>query len=133
MAGKDTLALRGHHLGCVLSAFGEESDHPTVPRAVAWLRANPQGSVRVVVGPDDICLPCPKWDGETCLSGFEEMNVGKDGRFLDLLGMKDGDALAARELFARLMARADAAFFRSVCPNCSPDSCAEAARGEAPF
>lgn len=133
MTGKDTLALRGHHLGCVLSALRKESSHPTVPRAVAWLRAHPEGNVHVTVGPDDVCLPCPDWDGKTCQKGYEEMNLEKDRCFLELLGMQDGDALAARELFARLMTCVDAAFFRSVCPSCDPDSCAEAARGEAPF
>lgn len=133
MTGKDTLALRGHHLGCVLSALRKESSHPTVPRAVAWLRAHPEGNLRVVVGPDDICVPCPDWDGKTCRKGYEEMNLGKDRRFLELLGMEDGDASPAREVFTRLVTRADAAFFRSVCPDCHPDSCAEAARGEFPF
>ena len=122
-----TIALRGHHLGCMLTAFSKDSGHPTLPLAVAHVRAHPDGDVHVVVGPDDICVPCPDWDGSTCRRGHEEKNVVKDRAFLELLGMADGEALPAREVFARLASRADADFFRRVCPSCHPDACAEAA------
>jgi hypothetical protein len=133
VATKNSLRLRGHHLGCVLHDLRTPSDHPTVPKACAWLRANPTGTVHVVVGPDDICLPCPQWDGTTCLRGFEQLNQGKDRRFLALLGMKDGEGLPARELYQRLMARMVLAFLTEVCAGCSPKVCAEAAKGEMPF
>ena len=120
-------------MGCVLHDFRAGSNHPTVPLAIEWLRANPQGAVRVIVGPDDICLPCPQWDGSTCKRGFEEMNTGKDKRFLALLEMRDGDALPASKLFKRLMDKADIEFFTSVCAGCSPEACAAAAKGSPPF
>jgi hypothetical protein len=129
----DTLVLRGHHLGCVLAGFAAGSDHPTVPVAIAWLRDNPRGTIRVVVGPDDICLPCPEWDGETCGRGFEELNQGKDRMFLGLLGMDDGERLPARDVFSRLCERATSAFWRETCPGCSPDKCDAAARAGVPF
>lgn len=128
-----SLHLRGHHLGCVLHDLRTPSDHPTVPTACAWLRAHPNGTVNVVVGPDDICQPCPQWDGSKCLRGFEQLNQGKDKRFLELLDMKDGEGLPARELFGRLMARMDLAFLNQVCAGCSPKACAEAAKGQMPF
>mgnify|MGYP001089986925 CR=1 FL=1 len=138
MANEDTtdtarLTLRGHHLGCVLAGFGEPTDHPTVPKAVEWLREHPTGLLKGGVGPDDICLPCPQWDGTTCLRGFEEMNKGKDTRFVALLGMRRGEELPAREVYERLCARATLEFFEDVCPRCSPAKCAAAASQGVPF
>jgi hypothetical protein len=99
-----------------------------VPTAIAWLRDNPHGTVRVVVGPDDICLPCPHWQGGTCGRGFEELNCGKDRAFLQMLGLDDGDGMPAQRLMDLFRDRASAEFFRATCPNCSPDRCAQATR-----
>jgi len=129
----DRITLRGHHLGCTLVSIHNPSDHPTVPKAIEWLKVHPKGRVRVVIGPDDICLPCPHWDGTTCGRGFEELNKGKDARFITLLGMKPGEALPAAEVFARLCARADLAFFKDVCGTCGPDKCAQAAKAGYPL
>ncbi len=128
-----TLTLRGHHLGCVLKGLHDAAEHPTVPIAVAWLRANPRGNVAVVVGPDDICTPCPHWTGETCGRGFEELNKGKDARFIAQMGLKPGDSMPARELFALLCSRCSAAFFAEVCPGCSYTRCGELAALPVPF
>jgi uncharacterized protein len=128
MIGKSVeLSLRGHHIGCVLQGLHDGTSHPTVPIATQWLRENPQGMVRLVVGPDSICAPCPHWTGETCGRGFEELNKGKDQRFIAQLGLTPGDSLPAQELFARLCSRCTPAFFAEVCPGCSHQRCGEVA------
>jgi len=130
---KEVLKLRGHHLGCVMSAFRGKTDHPTVPKAIEWLKKNPEGLVEIIIGPDDICLPCPHWDGNTCTRGFEELNKRKDRKFIEQLKVKEGEKLPGRKVFKLLIERTDLDFFKRVCPNCSPEKCAKAASGNVPF
>ena len=54
VVNNEKLTIRGHHLGCILAGFAEPTDHPTVPKAIEWLRGHPDGLVEVVVGPVDI-------------------------------------------------------------------------------
>ncbi len=122
------LRLRAHHVGCVILEIAtRRGDHPTVPAAARRIAELPRGIVQVVVGPDDVCLPCPHWTGDACDRGFEEVNRAKDARFLALLGVREGATLAAGDLVDRFCARADLAFFREVCSGCRPEACAEAA------
>ena len=124
------LTVRTHHLVCLAEYAVDGGDHPTLPILLRAFRENPDRSVRVVVGPDDICTPCPYWDGVTCTRevGMEEKNRAKDAKFLDLLGLADGEVSTARELQTLIAGRVTADALHDICPTCSPDACAEAVR-----
>ena len=64
---EDVLTVRAHHLVCLVhhAVFGDE--HPTLPLLLEQIREDPERLLRVVVGPDDICLPCPHWNGALCV------------------------------------------------------------------
>ena len=123
----EPLTVRAHHLGCLAhhAVFGDE--HPTLPILLKTFRENPDRAVRVVVGPDDICEPCPHWNGTECVrkEGMESMNQRKDAQFLEALALADGDTRTPRELHALMAERLSVEVFRAICPTCQPESCAE--------
>jgi len=132
MKPKEALTVRAHHLGCLahFAAFG--GTHATLPILLAAVREDPERRVRVVAGPDDICVPCPFWDGVRCNRepGMEEKNRAKDRAFLDALGLKDGETKTARELSKLVRDRLTLDVLTRFCPDCLPGPCADAvARG----
>ena len=125
-----TLTVRAHHLVCLAhhAVYGDE--HPTLPILLEAVREDPERRVRVVVGPDDICLPCPYWDGTLCVrkEGMEERNRVKDAKFLEVLGLTDGEVRAAREIYDLVAERVTLGVLEAICPTCSPAECARAVR-----
>jgi hypothetical protein len=124
----DVLTVRAHHLGCVAHFAVHGGDHATLPILLEALRDDPCRPVRVVAGPDDICRPCPHWNGVECVrkEGMEPKNRAKDEAFLEVLGLSDGDVLAARKLFDRVAERFTLDALRRICPTCEPEKCAAA-------
>ena len=122
-----TLTVRAHHLACLAhyAAFG--GDHPTLPALLQAAREDPDRPARVVVGPDDICLPCPHWDGERCNRKpfMEEQNRAKDALFLAALGLDDRER-PFREIYRLVAERVTLELLQAVCPTCCPAECAEA-------
>jgi len=122
-----SLVVRAHHLVCLAhhAAYGDE--HPTLPILMKAFREDMDRPVRVVVGPDDICEPCPYWNGEACvrIEGMEPMNQRKDARFLEALGLSDGEVRTPRELQTLMSERLTLDVLKSICPECQPESCAE--------
>ena len=127
---EDVLTVRAHHLVCLAhhAVFGDE--HPTLPLLLKAVREDPWRRLRVVVGPDDICLPCPHWDGTLCTrkEGMEERNRLKDARFLEVLGLEDGEVRPAHEVYDLVAERVTLAALEDICPTCSPAECARAVR-----
>jgi hypothetical protein len=117
------LTIRAHHLFCLSHANVEPRPHPTLLDVLERLKRDRTTSVRVVVGPDDICLPCPEWMSDHCRQkvGREERNQDKDRRYLERLGLEEGETLLADALYRRMRERVDTAFIREVCFSSSPD------------
>jgi hypothetical protein len=128
------LVVRAHHLVCLVHFAARGGTHPTLPLLLRAVRENPGRLLRVVVGPDDICQPCPHWNGATCtrLEGMEAKNRGKDARFLQALGLADGEELAAREVFARVAQRLTPAALAAICADCVPAECAASIAASCP-
>ncbi|NLX59228.1 MAG: DUF1284 domain-containing protein [Phycisphaerae bacterium] len=125
------LAVRTHHLMCVSRGALTGSKHPTLSPLLELIRKEPGRLIRVVVGPDDICIPCPYWNGTECArsEGMEAMNRRKDQEFLEVLGMSDGQVMNAREMYDLIGRRITLEALRWVCRGgCKPDECYEAAK-----
>jgi hypothetical protein len=124
------LAVRTHHLMCVSRGAATGSQHPTLTPLLELIRKEPGRLIRVVVGPDDICIPCPYWNGSECArsEGMEQMNQRKDREFLEVLGLAEGQVMAAREIYDLIGRQITLEDLRRICPGCKPDECYEAAR-----
>ena len=127
---EEALTVRAHHLVCLAhhAVFGDE--HPTLPVLLKAVREDPGRRLRVVVGPDDICIPCPHWNGTLCTrkEGMEEKNRVKDARFLEVLGLSDGEERTVREVYGLVAERVTLEVLEAICPTCTPEQCARAAR-----
>lgn len=117
------ITIRAHHLFCLSHANVEPRPHPTLPDVLERLKQDPTTSICVVAGPDEVCLPCPKWTGHDCgqKPGREERNVVKDRRYLVRLGLEEGAVLPVGALYRRMRRRVDATFIREVCFTSSLD------------
>ena len=117
------LTIRAHHLLCLSEANLDPQDHPTLMNILRTLKSDPDVLIRVVNGPDDICLPCPQWSGEDCLQkpGREARNGIKDRRFLERLGLKTGEVWEAKALYARIHERIDGGLIRETCATSTPE------------
>jgi len=124
----DVLTVRAHHLVCLAHHAVHGGEHPTLPTLLDALRRDPDRRVRVVIGPDDVCIPCPHWNGTTCTrrEGMEERNRVKDAAFLERVGLVDGETRTARQLHQMIAHRVTSETLRGICPTCNPDACAEA-------
>jgi len=122
------LIVRAHHIGCLIHYATYGGKHPTLPILLAALREKPDRVLRVIAGPDDICLPCPHWNGAECVreQGMEPKNRTKDERFLAALGLADGAEIRAGDLLRLVTERLDLAALRTLCADCEPDRCAAA-------
>jgi len=124
------IAIRTHHLMCLINSAAQKSTRPEIIATITTLRAHPDGLIRLVIGPDDVCLPCPDRDAltHTCGKGCEDMNKIKDARYLDILDLAEGDVLPARQLYALVADRITLDHMKAVCPDCRPERCALAAK-----
>jgi len=128
---EDTIAIRAHHLVCMSRSAAEgNSNHPTLTPILEKIHANPDRHIRVIIGPDDICLPCPDWDNDkyTCGKGYEELNKRKDAAFLKVLGFTDGQVLPACEIYIRISERVTLEDMKRICHSSKSEACAEAVK-----
>ena len=125
---EEALTVRAHHLVCLAHHAVHGDEHPTLPVLLKAVREDPWRRVRVVVGPDDICLPCPHWNGTLCTrkEGMEEKNRVKDARFLEVLGLSDGEERTVREVYGLVAERVTLDILEDICPTCCPAECADA-------
>jgi len=108
-----TLKIRPHHLMCMTCFYGRQAFEP-IPEdnlfeAIDVIQKNPEIPVELVCGPCMICPPCYNYCPESghCVSPFtmavrDEL---KDLSVLQVLGLKYGDVLPARELYTMLYDR----------------------------
>jgi len=116
---------------CVSRGAATGSRHPTLTPLLELIREEPGRLIRVVVGPDDICIPCPHWNGSECVRSerMEQLNQRKDREFLQVLGFTQGQVMSAREIYDLIGQRITLEDLRTVCRGgCKPDECYEAAR-----
>ncbi|UCH36621.1 MAG: hypothetical protein JSV65_09780 [Armatimonadota bacterium] len=105
------LRVRPHHLMCMTCFHGgrdalEPIAEDNLFEAIDACRRDPQMPITLVSGPCDICPPCSDYDAQRnwCAGriGMALRDEKKDLDLLQLLGLKYGDTLPARELLQRL-------------------------------
>ena len=111
MRQSDGLCIRPHHLMCMACFWGDGRNVKPIAEdnlyeAIEIIRKNPDVPVRLVAGCCDICPPCSCYDPATrlCVGGNGRglRDQKKDLDVLQRLGLRFGDTLPARELYARL-------------------------------
>lgn len=127
-AESETIVIRAHHLFDMLDALGTgKSSHETLGPVALKIRANPTVPLKIVIGVDDICGPCERWDHERgrCKKNLEkyprdnEESLSCDRNALRALGMNPGDTINADRLYRRIQARVTRKVFaEQVCVDC---------------
>jgi len=114
MYSADVLHIRPHHLMCMTCFHGgrehlEPIQEDNLFEAIDILQNNPDMPVKLIAGPCMICPPCSKYDARNnlCIGaiGIGLRDQKKDLDVLQLLGMKYGDTMPARQLLRRLYER----------------------------
>lgn len=108
--GAGTLKIRPHHLMCMTCFYGRQTFEPipedNLYEAIDIIQKPPEIPIELVCGPCMICPPCYNYrpDSGHCVSpfGMALRDELKDLDVLQILGLKYGDILPARELYTRL-------------------------------
>ena len=130
------LTIRGHHLFDMLGALGTgESKHKTLGPVAKRIRGNARIPIKVVIGVDDICSPCERWDRDKnhCkrnLSDHPQDNqnsLTSDENAIRVLGLKTGDVMNADDLYRLIKSKVTKKVFaEEVCVACLlVDKCKE--------
>lgn len=110
----DVLLIRPHHLMCMSCFHGGKTElapivEDNLYEAIDAVQKNPDIPVKLVRGCCMICPPCSHYDPESTLCvGGRSMALRDQKKDLDVLqrlGLKYGDMLPARKLFALLYER----------------------------
>jgi len=110
----DMLLIRPHHLMCMACFHGGREKIKPIEadnlfEAIDVIQKNPDVPVKLIRGCCMICTPCGRYNPETGLcSGGLSMNLRDQKKDLDVLqklGLKYGDVLPGRELYALLFER----------------------------
>ena len=110
MYESDVLKIRPHHLLCMTCFYGRQAFEPIAEdnlfEAIDIIHANPEVPIELVCGPCMICPPCHLYcpSSNRCISphGMALRDELKDLDVLQILGLKYGDILPARELYTQL-------------------------------
>ena len=119
------LAIKPHHFVDILTGLGDgrtdPEPHPfghAVHTVTRQLMADPELELRLDLGADDICAPCRHNRGGLCVDVIDvsfrpeapaskrAWNLRIDQRWCARLGVVHGDRMTARQLAARIDARA---------------------------
>lgn len=121
--GQTFIKLRPHHLLCLQGFQGHGySEAFTANMARLHVGARHDVPVQIVSGIDDICGPCPHHHENICAKSPDaEKNVRAiDSKVLSLLGLRDGHADTAENIFTLvnrvLHTQADV---KDVCGDCA--------------
>jgi hypothetical protein len=118
------IPLRAHHLLCLLGfqgigyTAGFIRNFHKVKRLV---EQHPDLVVEVVDSCDVICVACPNMqDGECFKTGLKYNEKVKciDGRVMERLGIRPGDRLKARELYALVKEKIRPGDIKDICQGC---------------
>lgn len=109
----DRLKIRPHHLMCMTCFYGRQAFKPisadNLFEAIDIIHKNPDIPVELVCGTCMICPPCYNYDpfSRYCVStsGMALRDELKDLDVLQILGLKYGDVLPAKDLFKLLYDR----------------------------
>ena len=105
------LRIRPHHLMCMTCFHNGRQDIAPIHEdnlfeAIDIIRKNPDVPLTLVAGPCMICPPCSRYDPrrDVCVSAnaMALRDQKKDLDVLQLLGLRYGDTLPAREIYRRL-------------------------------
>jgi len=121
----DTIVLRAHHLFCMNTNNVLKLYHPAASLALRKIKSRPDSKVKVVIGPDDICLACLYWRNGRCERGqdTEEKNSLRDTKFLEQMGIESGALIHGSDLFALMRKRVRLDTFQQICADCIPEIC----------
>ena len=111
----ERLFIRPHHILCMTCFLGGHLDsfapieEDNLYEAIVAIQRNPEIPVTFVAGPCMICPPCHMYDPKANLCylahGIGLRDEKKDLDTLQLLGLKYGDTLPAREMLALIYER----------------------------
>lgn len=114
----ESIALRGHHLFCLLGYRGKgysEGFCMNMTAVYETLRQNPQTVIEIMEGPDRICAAFPSNQPNHC---HNPSVYRKDGEILGELGLTVGDRLSWEKLINRVAASIQPDDIRRLCYDC---------------
>lgn len=128
--GSTKMKIRGHHLVCTYCFYGSGKEKAedffgvknAIPELLKKLRRNPDMEISVKTDLDDVCNICPLRKPDGCgrssdAAGQNEKLRNWDRALLDVLELKEGEIIKAKELEARIQEKIpDISKF---CTNCS--------------
>lgn len=112
------IRLRGHHLLCLLGYRGmgySEAYAANMTRVHERLRTEPDTSVMLVEGPDDLCVCFPADQPYHCDNGRV---FSKDAFVLETLGLKTGETRTWADIAKRLAERVTPGDIPNMCAAC---------------
>jgi uncharacterized protein len=133
--GRKGIPLRAHHLLCLLGfqGIGYTADFiKNFHKVKRLVEQNPDLDIEIVDTCDVVCLQCPNAQGLNCYKGglSENRNVREmDRRVMERLGLKAGDRLKARKLFALVREKIKPGDLQDICCGCEWQSLEFCQRG----
>ena len=145
----DFISIKPHHFIDIITHLGAGDrfdPHPyghAVHTVAASILGNPETSLRMELGADDICLPCVRNIGGLCSdvidiswrpdapSSKREWNLLIDRRWCERLGIAQGDCLTARSFCELIRDRAGdiTDIYREISPERSAERLCKLMRG----
>ena len=130
---RDHIALRAHHLLCLLGFRGlgySPEFTENMARIAARLRADPATRIRLRARPDDVCAACPHLDGGCRQEGAEseQRSRRRDRAVLSSLRLRSGQETSWTEALlglAQAFSRDDIARVCAPCRWLAHGYCAE--------
>lgn len=113
-----SVQLRGHHLLCLLGFRGmgySPAFAENMAQVYERLRAEPATKVRIVRGPDALCVCYPENDTSHC----DAPNVHeRDDEVLQRLGFQHGDEAAWQDILTKIGVEMRKKDIRKLCATC---------------
>lgn len=119
------MKIRAHHLLCLHSVSNDEEGYSkefieNMIKIFESIKKNPYIEIEIVKQSDDICRVCPNNDKSICIlkPGINEWIKSLDERVLNLVGLKEGQTLKAKEVFPLVKRKISAEKLVEVCRGC---------------
>lgn len=118
------IPLRAHHLLCMLGfqGIGYTADFiKNFQKVKRIVEQNPDLEIEVVEDCDVICIACPNSQGADCFKGglkYDPTVREMDRRVMKKLGIRPGDRLRSRELYALVKEKIKPEDFKDICRGC---------------
>ncbi|MEM0465935.1 MAG: DUF1284 domain-containing protein [Candidatus Pacearchaeota archaeon] len=97
--------ISGHHLLILICSIGSENPKKyygikgnNFEKVLKIIKKNPNINIRIIIGGDFICYPCPKYDKNNKNCNIYPQNISKDKRMLEILKVNENDIRKFSEL-----------------------------------